>query len=140
MLLCVTQCRMGRLYMAYMSCVVRKLAFCICENRTQISFAVTVKLISAFVFATRILQSLLYLNPKFQVSSHLLLLYSLVCVGPGRKPRRPVFSQRGSYLLNSIWISMMPGKLKFAVSWHHEDTTMNPLRPCHHPSVVFELS
>ena len=23
-------------------------------------------------------------------------LYSLVCVGPGRKPRRPVFSQRGS--------------------------------------------
>ena len=24
-------------------------------------------------------------------------LHSLVCVGPGRKPRRPVFSQRGSY-------------------------------------------
>ena len=23
--------------------------------------------------------------------------YSPVCVGPGRKPRRPVFSQRGSY-------------------------------------------
>ena len=30
-------------------------------------------------------------NPKFLVSSHLLWLYSPVCVGPGRKPRRPVF-------------------------------------------------
>ena len=35
-------------------------------------------------------------EPDFQASSHLLWLYSLVCVGPGRKPRRPVFSQRGS--------------------------------------------
>ena len=40
---------------------------------------------------------LLLLNPKFQASSHLLWLYSPVCVGHGRKPRRPVFSQRGSY-------------------------------------------
>ena len=37
-----------------------------------------------------------YVNPKFQSSSHLLRRYSSVCVGPGRKPRRPVFSQRGS--------------------------------------------
>ena len=58
----------------------------------------TAKLISAFIFATRIVQSLYYLNPKFQASSHLLWLYSPVCVGPGRKPRRPVFSQRGSHL------------------------------------------
>ena len=58
--------------------------------------AVTAQLISAFVFAIRIVQSLYYLNPKFQASSHLLWLYSPVCVGPGRKPRRPVFSQRGS--------------------------------------------
>ena len=55
----------------------------------------TAKLISAFVFATRILQSLCFLNPKFQASSNLLWLYRPVCVGPGRKPRRPVFSQRG---------------------------------------------
>ena len=59
--------------------------------------AVTAKLISAFVFATRIVQSLFYLNPKFQASSHLVRLYIPVCVGPGRKPRRAVFSQRGSY-------------------------------------------
>ena len=79
-----------------MSLVMRKTAFCICETKTQISCAVTVQLISTFVFATRIVQSLYYLNPKFQASSHLVWLYSLVCVGPGRKPRRPVFSERGS--------------------------------------------
>ena len=71
----------------------RKPAFCICENKDA-------DLISAFVFAIRIVQSLFYLNPKFQRSSHLLWLYSLVCVGPGRKPRRPVFSQRGSFKFN----------------------------------------
>ena len=39
-----------------------------------------------------------------QVSSHLLWLCSLVCVGLGRKPRRPVFSQRGSkfYLISAL--------------------------------------
>ena len=61
------------------------------------AYAKTKTQISAFVFAIRIVQSLYYLNPKFQASSHLLWLYSLVCVGPGRKPRRPVFSQQGLY-------------------------------------------
>ena len=49
------------------------------------------QLIKAFVFAVRIVQSLYYLNRKFQASSHLLKLYNLVCVGPGQKTRRPVF-------------------------------------------------
>ena len=71
------------------------------KTKTQISFAVIVKLISAFVFATRIVQSLFLLIPKFQVSSDLLWLHSPVFVGPGRKARRPVFSQRGSTLLVS---------------------------------------
>ena len=52
----------------------------LCANK------VTAQLISAFVFAIRIVQSLYYLHPKFQASSHLLWLYSPVCVGPGRKP------------------------------------------------------
>ena len=43
-----------------------------------------------------LVQSLYFLNSKFQASSHLLWLYSPVCVRPGRKPRRPVFSERGS--------------------------------------------
>ena len=85
-----------------MSLVMRKPDFSICENKDadqlhQISFAVvTAKLIISFVFPKQIVQSLYFLNKKFQVSSHLLWLYSPVYVGPGRKSRRPVFSQRGS--------------------------------------------
>ena len=70
--------------------------FAYAKTKTQISFAVTAKLISAFVFATRIVQSLFYRNPKLQASSPFLWLYSPVCVGPARKPRSPVFSQQGS--------------------------------------------
>ena len=60
-------------------------------------WCITAKLISAFVSATRIVKSLYFLNPKFQASSHLLWLHRPVCVGPGQKPRRPVFSQGGSF-------------------------------------------
>ena len=87
---------------ANMSRVVRKRIFAYAKTKTQISFAVTAKLISAFVFAIRLVQFLFKLNTKFQASSHLLSLCSLVCVGPGRKPRRPVFSERGSYNLDSL--------------------------------------
>ena len=59
-----------------------KPTICICENKD----AVTAKLISAFVFATQIVQFLFYLNPKFQDSSSFLCLYRPVCVGPVRKP------------------------------------------------------
>ena len=76
--------------------------FAYAKTKTQISFAVTAKLISAFVFATRMVQSHFYRYPKFQASSHFLWLYSPVCVGPGRKPRRPVFSERGSYFLHHL--------------------------------------
>ena len=38
------------------------------KTKVQISFAVASKLISAFVFAKRIVQSLFYLYPKFQAS------------------------------------------------------------------------
>ena len=69
----------------------RKPAFCICENKDADQLRG-----SAFVFATRILQSLYFPNTKFLVSSHFQWMCSPVCVRPGRKPRRPVFSQRGS--------------------------------------------
>ena len=49
----------------------------------------TVKLL----LALSILKYLFFLNPKF-----LLWLYSPVCVGPGRTPRRKVFSRRSSYM------------------------------------------
>ena len=92
--LCILKCsEFIRFEYLHMSLVMIKPGF---RTKTQISFAVTAKLISAFVFATQIVQSLYFLSTKFQASSHLLWLYSPVCVGPGRKPRRPVFSQRGS--------------------------------------------
>ena len=82
----------------------RRPAFCLCENRDadrlrgnrEADQRVTAELVGAFVFATRIVQSLYFLNPKFQASNHLLSQYRLVCVGPGRRPRRPVFSERDS--------------------------------------------
>ena len=67
----------------------------------RISFAVTAKLISAFVFATRLVQFLYFLDPKFPVSSHLLCLYSL-CVGPVRKPHC-WFSHKAAHLLISLF-------------------------------------
>ena len=60
--------------------------FAYAKTKTQISFTVTAKLISAFLFTTWIVKSLYFLSPKFQASSHLLWLYSPVCVSPGRKP------------------------------------------------------
>ena len=49
---------------------------------TQPSFAVAAKLISTFVFATRIVQFLYFPNPNFQASSHLQWIYSPVRIGP----------------------------------------------------------
>ena len=71
-----------------MSLVMRNPDFCMCENKEADQ---------RLCFRTWIVQSLRYLIPKFQASSHLLWLYSPVCVRHGRKPRRPVFSQRGSH-------------------------------------------
>ena len=42
------------------------------KTKAQISFAVTAKLISAFVFATWIVRFLYFLNPKFPAFSYLL--------------------------------------------------------------------
>ena len=67
------------------------------RKQTQISFAITREADQRLVFATRKVQSIYFLNPKFQASSLLLWQYSPLCVGPGQKPRRPVFSQQGSF-------------------------------------------
>ena len=64
----------------------RKPVFAYAKTMAQISCAVIAQLISAFVFATQILQSLYFLNPKYLASSHLLWLHSPVCVRPGRNP------------------------------------------------------
>ena len=58
------------------------------KTKAQISCAVTAQLISAFVFATCIVQFLFYLYSKFQASSLLLWLHRPVCVGSGWNPTR----------------------------------------------------
>ena len=64
----------------HMSRLMGKPTICIYENKDAD------QLISAFVFATRIVQFLFYLNPKFQASSSFLCLNRPVCVRPVRKP------------------------------------------------------
>ena len=83
----------------------RKPAVCICENKDADQHT---KLISAFVFAIRIVQSLYYLYPKFQASSYLLWLYSLVCVGPGQKPEDR-FSQNEAHMSSRTRLTMIIG-------------------------------
>ena len=63
-----------------------KPTICICENKGADQLRGNREADHAFVFATRIVQFLCYLNPKFQASSSFLCLYRPVCVGPGRKP------------------------------------------------------
>ena len=80
-----------------MSRVGRKPAFCICENKDADQLRGNREADQRLCFHYTDSTIPLFLNPKFQASSHLLWLYRAVCVGPGRKPRRPVFSQRGSF-------------------------------------------
>ena len=70
-------------YLKYLSRLMGKPTICIGENKgaDQLREAD----ISAFVFATRIVQFLFYFNPKFQASSSFLCLYRPVCVGPTRR-------------------------------------------------------
>ena len=86
------------------NCDMRKPDFCLCNDKS--ADQLTVKLISAFVFATQMVQFLFFLNLKFQASSLLLSLYKLVFVGAGRKPRRPVFSRPGSCMLMPFFMTV----------------------------------
>ena len=45
------------------------------------------QLISVFVLTRLLAQSHYFLYTNFQVSSHLLLLYNLICVGPVQNPK-----------------------------------------------------
>ena len=84
----------------YMSLVMRKpFFFCICKNKDADQLRSTCAADQRLCF--RYLDSTIPPLSKSESSSlysHLLWLYSLVCAGPGRKSRRPVFSLRGSYM------------------------------------------
>ena len=80
-----------------MSYVLRKPDFCNCLNkgadqlRGSANRAADQRLCFHYI-----VQSLYFLNPKCQASSHLLWLYSQVCVEPDRNPLKQVFLQLGS--------------------------------------------
>ena len=61
--------------------------FCVCEHKgaDQLRCNRAVDQCLRFLYIDKIVQFLYCLNPKFQASSHLLLLYNPVCVGPDRK-------------------------------------------------------
>ena len=71
----------------------RKSAFCICENKGADQLRGIHEADQCLCFRYTDSTNLLLPKSTFQASSHLLWLNSLVCVGPGQKPRRPVFSQ-----------------------------------------------
>ena len=63
-----------------------KPTICIGENKDADQLRGNREADHAFVFATRIVQFLFYLNPKLQASNSFLCLYRLVCVRPVQKP------------------------------------------------------
>ena len=73
----------------------RKPFFCICENKYADQLRGNREADQCLCF--RYTDSTILLLPKTEITCHLLWLYSLVCVGPGRKYRKPVFSQRSSF-------------------------------------------
>ena len=103
---------------SHLSLVMRKPAFAFAKTKTQISCAVTAQMISAFVFATWIVQYLFFLNPKFPVSSHLLWLYSPVCVGPGRKPQDRFSHNEAHFRINfnPVPLSLKQGVQRWMIS------------------------
>ena len=87
----------------------RKPDFCVCKNKDadQLRSNCAADQHLCFRYTDSTIPLLRYHNQKFQASSHLLWLYSPVSVGPGRKPRRPVFSQQGSYMLLQVSFDMV---------------------------------
>ena len=77
----------------------RKPAFCICENKDTDQLRGNREADQRLCFRY---------TDSTKASCHLVWLYSPVCVGSGRKPRRPVFSQRGSFM-SLVLTNMSPG-------------------------------
>ena len=96
-----------------------KPTICIGENKDADQLR-GYKLVSAFVFATRIVQFLFYLNPKFQAPSSFLWLYRPVCVGPGRKPHC-WFSHEAAH----IYLIYSTENMKYFMNMHTFTTRMN---------------
>ena len=101
------------------SLVMKNRLFAYAKTKTQISCAITAQLISVFVFATWLVQSLFYLNPNFQASSHLLWLYRPVCVRP---------EDRFSH--NEAHVIVTPSYPTFIMSCVATKICLRGFRPC----------
>ena len=74
--------------------------FCICENKDADQLPGNREADQRFVFAIRIVQSLYFLNPKFQASNHLLSQYSLVlCRTWSETPKTGFLTTRLIYIV-----------------------------------------
>ena len=71
-------------HQSHMSHNVGKPAFCICQNKDADQLRANHEADLRLSF--RYMDSTIPLLSKLQASCYLLWLYSLVCVGPGRKP------------------------------------------------------
>ena len=105
-----------------MSRVTRKAAFSICENKDADQLCGNREADQRLCF--RYTDSTIPLLSKFEISmllNHLLWLCSPVCVRPGQKPRRPVFSERGSYWNDTVakpimWLNVACAALMSQIS------------------------
>ena len=81
----------------------RKPAFCICENKDadqlRVNREADQRLCFRFIY---VLQSLYFLNLKFQASSHLLWLYSPVVGNP-----EDLFSHNEAHLVGQRWCCLV---------------------------------
>ena len=106
----------------YLSCVMRKPAFYICENKDadQLRGKREADQRLCFRYKDSTIPQL-HISENSSLCSQLLWLCSLVCVRPGRKPRRPVFSQRGSYVLVILRHSALERITCLVVTPSHSD-------------------
>ena len=91
-----------------MSRLFGKPTICIGENKDADQLRGNREADHAFVFATRMVQFLFYLNPKFQASSSFLYLYRSVCVGPVRKPHCWFSHEAAQILKRNVTIPVHP--------------------------------
>ena len=108
-----------------------KPTICICENKGADQLrGYTAKLISAFVFATRIVQFLYFLNPKFQASSSFLCLYRSVCVRPVQKPHC-LFSHEAAHMI-PFSLSFVCSKISSLLQRNTYKTLKTYYHTCNH--------
>ena len=92
-----------------------KPTICLGENKDADQLRGNREADQRFVFATRIVHFLFFLNPKFQACSLLLLLHRPVCIGPVRKPHC-WFSHEAAHILFEFRLNVERRKEKLKYS------------------------